>query len=67
MRKLGKPFFLKDFNEFGFYMVLFIFEDGIKGELALAKASNFLHIHEGSYRVLVDKIGLLKGITFPIE
>jgi len=67
MRKLGKPFFLEDFNGVGFDMVLFIFEDGIKGELALVKANNFLHIREGPYRVLVDKIGLLKGITFPIE
>ncbi len=67
MRQLGEPVFLEDFNGFGFDMVLFIFEDGIKGELALAKANNFLHIHEGPYSMLVDKIGLLRGITFPIE
>jgi len=67
MRQLGEPVFLEDFDGFGFDMVLFIFEDGIKGELALAKASSFLHIHEGPYRVLVDETGLLKGIAFPIE
>lgn len=67
MRQLGEPVFLEDFDGFGFDMVLFIFEDGIKGELALAKASSFLHIHEGPYRVLVDKTGLLKEVTFPIE
>ena len=67
MRQLGEPVFLEDFHGFGFDMVLFIFEDGIKGELALAKASNFLHIHEGPFSMLVDKIGLLKGVTFPIE
>jgi predicted nucleotidyltransferase len=67
MRQLGEPVLLEDFDGFGFDMVLFIFEDGIKGELALAKASGFLHIHDGPYRVLVDKIGLLKGVTFPVE
>ncbi|MEE9615658.1 MAG: aminoglycoside 6-adenylyltransferase [Anaerolineae bacterium] len=67
MRQLGDPVFLEDFDGFGFDMVLFIFEDGIKGELALAKASSFLHIHGGAYRVLVDETGLLKGVTFPIE
>lgn len=67
MRQLGEPVFLEDFHGFGFDMVLFIFENGVKGELGLAKASHFLHIHGGPYRVLVDKIGLLKGVTFPIE
>jgi hypothetical protein len=67
MRQLGEPVFLEHFDGFGFDMVLFIFEDGIKGELALAKASSFVHIHEGPYRVLVDKTGLLKGVTFPTE
>jgi len=67
IHQLGKPVFMEDFNGFGFDMVLFIFDNGIKGELALAKASNFLHIHSGPYRVLVDKIGLLKEVTFPID
>jgi predicted nucleotidyltransferase len=67
MRQLGDPVFLEDFNGFGFDMVLFIFRNGVKGELALAKASSFGHIHHGPYRVLVDKFDLLKGVTFPIE
>jgi len=67
MRQLGQPVFLEDFDGFGFDMILFIFEDGIKGELALAKASGFLHIHDGPYRVLADKIGLLKEVTFLVE
>jgi len=67
MCQLGEPVFLEDFNGFGFDMVLFILESGAKGELGLAKASRFLHIHNGPCRVLVDKIGLLKGVAFPIE
>jgi hypothetical protein len=48
-------------------MVLFIFKDGAKGELALARASSFQHIHHGPFRVLIDKLNLLKGVTFSIE
>lgn len=67
MEQLGDPVFLEDFNGFGFDMVLFIFRDGVKGELALARASSFQHIHHGPYQVLVDKLGLFEGVTFPIE
>jgi hypothetical protein len=67
MRQLGEPVYLEDFGGFGFDMVLFIFADGSKGELALAKASHFVHIHGGPYRVLVDKGGLLKGVTSPVD
>jgi predicted nucleotidyltransferase len=65
MHRLGKPVFLEDFNEFGFDMVLFTFEDGVEGELALARESGFDHIHGGPHTVLVDKRGLLTGKTFP--
>ena len=34
MRGLGRPVYLDDFNEFGFDMVLFTFEDEVEGELA---------------------------------
>ncbi|HEV8352701.1 MAG TPA: aminoglycoside 6-adenylyltransferase [bacterium] len=65
MRRLGTPVFSEDFSEFGFDMVLFIYEDGTYGELALAPESNFLHIHGGPYKTLVDKKGLLESLTFP--
>jgi predicted nucleotidyltransferase len=65
MRRLGNPVYLDDFNEFGFDMVLFTFDDGVEGELALARASRFDHIHGGPHVVLVDKQGLLAGKTFP--
>jgi predicted nucleotidyltransferase len=65
MRRLGTPVFLEDFNEYGFDMVLFAFEDGVEGELALARENGFDHIHGGPHSVLVDKKGLLEGKTFP--
>jgi hypothetical protein len=67
MSQLGAPVFLEDYAGFGFDMILFILQGGAKGEVGLAKASRFMHIHEGPYRVLVDKTGLLDGVTFPIE
>ncbi len=66
MRHLGQPVLLEDFNEFGFDMVVFTFVDGVEGELALAGASNFDHIHGGPHTVLVDKRGLLAGKAFPL-
>ena len=67
LHQLGAPIFLEDFDGFGFDMVLFIFEDGTKGELAFARAGSFQHIHNGPFRVLIDRLNLLKGVTFPIE
>ncbi len=67
MHQLEEPVLAEDFDGFGFDMILFIFEDGSKGELALAQASGFSHIHHGPYRVLVDKQKLLDGVTFRLE
>jgi hypothetical protein len=67
MRRLGQPVLLEDFNEYGFDMVVFTFADGVEGELALAGASTFDHIHGGPHKVLVDKSGLLAGKTFPLH
>jgi predicted nucleotidyltransferase len=66
VRKLGDPVLLEDFNAFGFDMVLFTFEDGAEGELALARESRFEHIHGGPHEVLVDKKGVLEGKMFAL-
>ncbi|NIQ06747.1 MAG: aminoglycoside 6-adenylyltransferase [Candidatus Korarchaeota archaeon] len=66
VHRLGDPVYLEDFDGFGFDMVLFILANGVWGELGLGKASHFLHIHGGPYRVLVDKTGILKDIHFPL-
>lgn len=65
MRALGDIVFCEDFSEFGFDMVVFIYADGLHGELALAPQSNFLHIHGGPYIKLVDKNGILQSTEFP--
>ena len=64
LRQLGEPVFQEDFNGFGFDMLIFIFSDGVEGELAFGRASAFDHLHGGPFMLLVDKKGLLTGKSF---
>jgi predicted nucleotidyltransferase len=64
--RLGEAVFFEDFSDFGFDMVVFIFSDGVEGELTLGRASGFDHIHGGPFEVLVDKEGILEGKDFPL-
>ena len=65
--RLGELVFFEDFSDFGFDMVVFVFSDGVEGELALGRASGFDHIHGGPFEVLVDKEGILEGRVFPLH
>jgi hypothetical protein len=53
-----------NFEGLGFDMLHFVLDDGVHGELALGHADNFRVMHGGPHRVLVDKTGLLNGVTF---
>jgi hypothetical protein len=53
-----------NFEGLGFDMLHFVLDDGVHGELALGHADNFRVMHGGAHRVLVDKTGLLNGVTF---
>lgn len=66
LRQLGEPIFSEDFNSFGFDMVIFIFADGVEGELSLASVEQFTHIHGGPVKVLVDKNNILSETIFPL-
>jgi hypothetical protein len=55
-----------DFEGLGFDMIRFRHADGVWGELALGHTGNFRALHGGPHRVLVDKTGLLDGVTFPL-
>jgi predicted nucleotidyltransferase len=62
VERLGRLLFLEDF---GLPNTLFyIFTDGTEGELGFAPAGDFLRMHRGGYRVLVDKTGILNEATF---
>jgi predicted nucleotidyltransferase len=62
IRRLGEPLFLEDFDLPN--TLFFILSDGTEGELAIGCESNFLDIHKGPYKVLLDKQGALAGATF---
>ena len=55
-----------NFEALGFDMIRFRHEDGVWGELALGHTGNFMALHGGPHRVLVDKVGLLDDVTFPL-
>lgn len=63
--RFAVPVFLEHFDGFGFDMFVFILDDGVQGELGIARPDRFLHIHGGPFKTLVDKEGLLEGVAFP--
>jgi Streptomycin adenylyltransferase len=63
--QMGQLTFYDSHNNFGFDLFLFIFRNGVKGELGLGTTKNLKTLHAGPYKVLVDKKGLLKGVVFP--
>jgi hypothetical protein len=65
MGRLGHAAFLEDFNGFGFDMLLFIYEDGVEGELVLGRASGFDGLASGPFRALLDRDGILPRQGFP--
>lgn len=63
LRLLGEPVFAENFDPLN--LTLFIYADGVEGELGVGHAGAFTHIHGGPYRVLLDKQNLLDGVEFP--
>jgi predicted nucleotidyltransferase len=63
VKRLGEPVFVEDFDSQG--IIFFIFPNGTECELAVGRASDFLHIHSGPHQVLLDKTGILNGVSFP--
>jgi predicted nucleotidyltransferase len=56
----------RNFEGLGFDMLLFELADGVDGEIAFAHTGNFMAMHGGPHRVLVDRVGLLDGVEFPL-
>ncbi|HYX87598.1 MAG TPA: nucleotidyltransferase domain-containing protein [Gaiellales bacterium] len=55
-----------DFEGLGFDMICFRHEDGVHGEVALGHTANFMQLHGGPHRTLVDEADLLDGVSFPL-
>lgn len=65
IERLGEPYFLEDAHNHGADVVCFMLADDTEGELELGRERLFTHLHTGPYRVLLDKRGILAGVTFP--
>ena len=64
---MGQVVLAEDFDGFGFDLVVFMLADGIEGELGFGRRSGFGHIHGGPFEVLIDRDGVLGGVTFALH
>lgn len=55
-----------NFEGIGFDLVHFALADGVTGEIAFGHERNFLSLHGGPHEVLLDRIGLLDAVVFPL-
>jgi hypothetical protein len=62
VRRLGEPLFLEDFGLEG--IVFATLADGTELELSFAREGGLDEIDEGQHRTLLDKTGILEGVTF---
>ncbi len=62
IRQLGRPEFIEDFDIP--HIVFIIFADGTEVEISFGSESNFRHLHEGAFRILVDKTQILGDAVF---
>lgn len=67
IEQIGRPAYFDEHSDFGFDLVLFMFQDGVKGELGLGTAEKMKVMHAGPYKVLSDKANVFKGVSFPYE
>jgi len=63
VRKLGTPLFLENFGNDN--MAFVILADGAEVELNFFRTRDLDSIRSGPHRVLLDKDGILAGVTFP--
>ncbi len=57
---------MPNFGGLGFDLVHFELTGGVTGEVAYGHTGNLMRMHGGPYEVLVDRVGLLEGVTFPL-
>jgi hypothetical protein len=69
VQAMGRPVLQDDhpnFEGLGFDLVHFELDDGVSGEIAFGHTGNFLTLHGGPHEVLLDRIGLLDNVSFPL-
>lgn len=66
LRDFGRLAFFDRHSDFGFDLVLFMFDNGVKGELGLGTTQNLKEMHVGPFKTLVDRTGLMSKVDFPL-
>jgi Streptomycin adenylyltransferase len=66
LNSFGTLVYLDQHRDFGFDLVLFMFKNGVKGEIGLGTTQNLKDMHRGPFKILVDKTGVLKDVEFPL-
>jgi hypothetical protein len=70
MASWGEPTSREDvwnFEGLGFDLIVFELAEGVYGEVAVGTTESLLQMHGGAHRALVDKTGILDGISFPLR
>jgi predicted nucleotidyltransferase len=67
MHRLGDAVFLEEHENFGFLMLLFMYSDGVRGEIAVTPARDVSEVHAGPHITLLDKDGVMHGRQFPVR
>ncbi len=67
LKEAGQLMFFEEHSNFGFDLIIFVYRNGVKGELGLGTSKNMKNMHAGPYKILVDKKQLLDGVVFPFQ
>lgn len=67
IESIGSLAYFDQHNQFGFDMALFMFRNGVKGEIGLGTVEKIRTMHVGPFKVLVDKTGILQNLSLPLE
>src|SRR3989442_14277091 len=67
LAEMGPLVFLEQHANFGFDLILFIFQNEVKDELGLKTKKNLKTLHAGTYTYLVDKKLILDALFFPFQ
>ena len=67
IESIGSLAYFDQHSLFGFDLVLFMFQNGVKGEIGLGTAEKIKIMHAGPFKILVDKTDILQNLSLPTE
>ena len=67
LSEMGPLVFLEQHNNFGFDLILFIFQNGVKGELGLGTTKNLKTLHAGPLQGPSRQEGSARRLRLPLS